>query len=561
MQPFCRSIVARVSVVTLCGCAVAVVLSGTASAQGMFAPQTVLETPFKTDPGTANDGPFTYGIGSIVDVSGDTALVVAWEEFNQFYYQYAWAYLFQRDAVSNTWQLVRTLQGSRFDPTHFSRCCITAAAIGGSTAVVSSGYPYTYVFERNQGGPDAWGEVTTLAVPDNAYVLDVAVSGNTVAVSASKLRENYANVIYVFERNHGGAGAWGLVATLPGVAPRPPFEVVFSLTVALSGDTLLAGVIEGEGLQQVRVYERNRGGTNAWGFLKRLPYLPPTTPNAPPPVAIDGDTAVVGGKSGPYVFERHRGGTNAWGRVPTAAPLDDFYTSRVDISGNVIVTSGQVAFPTLGGRDTLRTYARNQNGANAWGAIASPPVPEPPPPYGPPMPWSLSPVISGDTVVVGAPMSAHWASVAGNGIGAALVFASDVDRDGERDDLDACPRDPLNNVIGGCRRPIGSTPVVDNLMTLLSMATASVNGDLVVTARFRNTSQLVIRNPFLAVAELSGGNMLKNADGGAGGVGATFSPDVGDGLLSPGESMTVRLVVGRASPSPFRFFVHVQGDF
>ena len=50
------------------------------------------------------------------------------------------------------------------------------------------------------------------------------------------------------------------------------------------------------------------------------------------------------------------------------------------------------------------------------------------------------------------------------------------------------------------------------------------------------------------------GNVLQNADGGPRGVGATLTPDVGDGILSPGESMTVTFVIGFSDelPSSFR---------
>jgi hypothetical protein len=51
-----------------------------------------------------------------------------------------------------------------------------------------------------------------------------------------------------------------------------------------------------------------------------------------------------------------------------------------------------------------------------------------------------------------------------------------------------------------------------------------------------------------------------NGDAGAGGVGATLSPDVGDGILSPGESMTVRFVIQLETREPFRFLVTIRGD-
>jgi hypothetical protein len=60
------------------------------------------------------------------------------------------------------------------------------------------------------------------------------------------------------------------------------------------------------------------------------------------------------------------------------------------------------------------------------------------------------------------------------------------------------------------------------------------------------------------VTELTGRNVLVNADDGR--VGATLSPDVGDGIPSPGESMTVTFRIRLRTHDPFQFFVTFHGD-
>jgi hypothetical protein len=53
------------------------------------------------------------------------------------------------------------------------------------------------------------------------------------------------------------------------------------------------------------------------------------------------------------------------------------------------------------------------------------------------------------------------------------------------------------------------------------------------------------------VSELTGGAVVMNGDGNPKGVGASLSPKVGDGMLSPGESVTVTFVIGlRTRESP-----------
>jgi hypothetical protein len=88
---------------------------------------------------------------------------------------------------------------------------------------------------------------------------------------------------------------------------------------------------------------------------------------------------------------------------------------------------------------------------------------------------------------------------------------------------------------------------------------------------FRFTARLTAKasSPALTdlrvqVQTLTNGNLLQNADGGPGGVGATVTvPQAdafADGLLSPDEAVDVPFVVCLQQRSPFRFFVDVLGE-
>jgi hypothetical protein len=85
-------------------------------------------------------------------------------------------------------------------------------------------------------------------------------------------------------------------------------------------------------------------------------------------------------------------------------------------------------------------------------------------------------------------------------------------------------------------------------------------GTFRITADFTNTSTEVIRHRFAEVLELSGGNLLLNADGGAGGVGARLTAaDVTNKLL-PGNTETYEFVIGLQTPEQFTFLVNIMGD-
>jgi hypothetical protein len=84
-------------------------------------------------------------------------------------------------------------------------------------------------------------------------------------------------------------------------------------------------------------------------------------------------------------------------------------------------------------------------------------------------------------------------------------------------------------------------------------------GTFTITATFTNSSAIPIVHPFFEVIELSGNNVLLNADGEKGGVGATRTPTVQGGVWGPGETVTVEFVVGLSAPSPFTFMVNLLG--
>jgi hypothetical protein len=85
-------------------------------------------------------------------------------------------------------------------------------------------------------------------------------------------------------------------------------------------------------------------------------------------------------------------------------------------------------------------------------------------------------------------------------------------------------------------------------------------GTFTITATFTNTSPSSLRFPFLTVTELTGDNLLLNAVKGVMGVGGTVTPDVGDEVFSPGETVAVDFLIGLHTEEPFRFFVDLFGE-
>jgi hypothetical protein len=134
------------------------------------------------------------------------------------------------------------------------------------------------------------------------------------------------------------------------------------------------------------------------------------------------------------------------------------------------------------------------------------------------------------------------------------------------------PRIIDGNSDGTARCDIGSFeffPVVNKFVALDPNLDTSFDptpvlgapaGTFTIGATFTNTSGTPLRFPFFTVAKLSGNNLLLNAEEGARGVGATVTPNVGDQVLAPGETMQVNFIIGLQAAKPFTFFVDLFGE-
>jgi hypothetical protein len=142
-----------------------------------------------------------------------------------------------------------------------------------------------YLFEKDLGGTNNWGEVKKLVASDAAandgFGTSVALSGTTVVIGAEF--ENHdgngdgsddadVGAAYIFERDQGGPNAWGEVKKLLG--SNGLINDQFGSGVAISGDVIAVGAVEKTVGQitpgAVYLFGRNQGGANTWGEVKML---------------------------------------------------------------------------------------------------------------------------------------------------------------------------------------------------------------------------------------------------------------------------------------------------
>jgi hypothetical protein len=347
--------------------------------------------------------------GNSVAISGSTAIVGVPLDDSSGTNDFAGAaFVFERNADgADAWDEVARLTGSTTtanDQFGFS------VAIDGSTAIVGARLddsPGTdddagaaFVFERNAGGADAWDEVARLTSSANTggdlFGWSVAISGSTVVVGApgddSLGTIDAEGAAFVFERNAGGADAWGEIARLTGSTATA--FASFGNSVAISGTTAVIGApfddnpSANDTAGAAYIYERNAGGAGAWDEVARLTGSTTTTDDLfGYSVAISGSTAVVSaptddspdtndGAGAAFVFERNTGGANVWGEVArltgsTTTAFDNFGWS-VAISGSTAIV-GANADDSPGvndGAGAAFVFERNRGGVDSWNEVA-----------------------------------------------------------------------------------------------------------------------------------------------------------------------------------------------
>ena len=352
------------------------------------------------------------------------------------------AYVFDRDqGGSNAWDQVAKLTASDGAEDDLLG---ESVAVDGDTAVVATtwatvggnpGQGAAYVYYRDQGGENGWGQIVKLSAaaggPMHLFGHSVSISGNTIVVGAPCAGSGgeYLGAAYVFERDEGGPDAWGQVAKI--TAPDDARFHFFGWSVSLHEDTAVVGAYcpeiwctwSGSAL----VFYRDQGGPGAWGQVAELTRTgDPADDNYGSSVAVDGNTAIVGASMAnvgghmnqglAYVFSRDEGGPDAWGQAALLVATDgaafDGFADTVSVSGEKALVGTFYAEP-----DAAYLFGRDEGGIGAWGQIAKLTASDA-------VSFGESVSICGQTAVIGAPYS----TAGGIALGAAYVFALDITR-------------------------------------------------------------------------------------------------------------------------------------
>jgi len=245
----------------------------------------------------------------------------------------------------------------------------SSVARSGDTMIV--GAPQAdraYVFERVQG---AWIEAAELSGAGGQFGAAVVLRGDTAVVGAP---ETGAGQAWVFDRNTGGSGAWGLVRQL-----QPELGTsgdAFGSTLALDGDTLLVAAVQATRTAiwsgTVYVFDRNPGGTPWVQADEIVPQSTTSFAQFGGALALQGDEAFIGAPGtlgvGTYagrvqVYSRTGG---SWTHVRTlqgsATPDNALFGCSVDVQGDELAAG---ALNEWGG--SVYVFERDLGGSGNWG--------------------------------------------------------------------------------------------------------------------------------------------------------------------------------------------------
>ncbi len=258
-----------------------------------------------------------------------------------------------------------------------------SSAIEDSIALVGAPFDATHGLGAGAAhlydGRAEWREVKTLFASDahraQRFGHAVAVTANLAFVGAPGVDPG-SGTVYVFDRNAGARNGWGEVARIENPGPWPVAR--FGAALAVWQDVLVVGA-PGAADDMGRAYVLRRGATSSqWNLVRAL------EPEAQGParfgaaVAVTAEWIAIGapGATGEgsqltgaaYLFERDRGGHDAWELARKFVPADgvagQLYGASVAVGPSTLAV-GAPCDPD-GAFDAGAVYAYECNSDGVW---------------------------------------------------------------------------------------------------------------------------------------------------------------------------------------------------
>ncbi len=163
------------------------------------------------------------------------------------------------------------------------------------------------IFEKKESG---WNQTLKIFSSDgkakDRFGCSLALSGDYLAVGADGA-EGFMGAVYIFEKNLGGANNWGEVKKIQPIDADSDDR--FGKTIAMSGNYLLVGSEGHEmGMGATYLFRKDKEGENQWGLANKMNAMDGSPRDLfGSSVAMSGEDIFIGAyqsdrKGGAYVF-------------------------------------------------------------------------------------------------------------------------------------------------------------------------------------------------------------------------------------------------------------------
>jgi hypothetical protein len=229
-----------------------------------------------------------------------------------------------------------------------------------------------YVFYKDKGGIDNWGQVKkiTVGVASSRFGFSVSVSGDYLIVGAPIQVIATPPHAYIFYKDKDGTDNWGLVQTITGDP-----DVRLGNSVSILGDVAVVGANSYQAVGAVYIYYKDEGGIDNWGQKEKITET--GTTNLGSSVSISENYMVAGdlgtniNRGEFFIYRKDQGGEDNWGKIKNVegSVASGKLGTSVSVSDKYLVVSA-IAEPGLGVNDgAIYIYDKDMGGNDNWGQV------------------------------------------------------------------------------------------------------------------------------------------------------------------------------------------------
>jgi hypothetical protein len=251
-----------------------------------------------------------------------------------------------------------------------------------------------YIFSRNQGGTNNWGQVKKIIADDraasNVFGFSVGVDGEFIVVGARGASDQ-RGAAYLFHADQDGVQNWGQVKKL--VSSEEIVLGRFGAAVAISGDYIVVGAnrvgfqgnLEYTFEGSAYLFKRNGAGAADWSEFKIMKGLPGYNDGLGGSVALHGEHLIIGRKTvnfgsrpgSAFVYQKNFAGEDNWGLVRHITEDASGYAgfgSAVAINADAAMIGAPYHHYYSNGVETreagaVYVYGINKGGENKYGLV------------------------------------------------------------------------------------------------------------------------------------------------------------------------------------------------